>query len=230
MVEETKKFHLDGTHQQLIDINKDVSNFIADFVITPHLMEFEMPYKVAVVTQTQLDEGEPIKFQEMKGAFSGSVKNEDGVSQNYFLVCKSVDKPMKNLEFKLKLQEIVSHSQEMPPQEMPPQGMPPQGMPPQGMPPQGMPPQGMPPQGMAMPPQGMPPQGMAPQESSDKKHSSKTWKYIIAFFVLIVGAFILYKFWLQRNNAVTTATATATATTTAASASSPVKKSMWDFF
>ena len=108
MVEETKKVDLDGKHQQLLDINKETKNFISEFSITPGILDFEIPYKVAVVTQEDLDVNqESIKFQDTQKSFSGSVKNLEGIGQNYYLAIKS-EKPMKGLTFKNKLTEILS--------------------------------------------------------------------------------------------------------------------------
>ena len=188
MGEETRKFFLDGIHQQLLDINKDVSNFIAEFLITPHLMEHEIPYKIAVVTQSQLDNGDPIDFKEMKGAFAGTVKNEEGINQNYFVACKA-DKPMKDMQFKLTLQKVFCQAREDEAQSEAYERAQAHA------------------QAQAQA-NAQELQGRALLESQDKaiqelnsleQQNTKFYKYILVFFVLIVGGFLMYYFYKQRQ-------------------------------
>ena len=215
MVEETKKVDLDGKHQQLLDINKETKNFISEFSITPGILDFEIPYKVAVVTQEDLDVNqESIKFQDTQKSFSGSVKNLEGIGQNYYLAIKS-EKPMKGLTFKNKLTEILSPDNgQGNPQQGQGQGFP-QG---QGHPQQGQGQgqgqghssqrQGHLQQGHS--PHGHPPQGHPQQGHHQKRHhnlkgkdnfieelqgGNKKLKYILAIFTLIIGCFLMYYFW-----------------------------------
>jgi hypothetical protein len=106
-----KKFNLDGTHQQLLDINSDAANFSAEFQVVPFLLDMEIPYKVSLTNQGQMDNNEKLEFNEVKGIFSGSVKNEDGEPQNYFLAIQS-SAPMKQVEFKVKIFKFSTISSE----------------------------------------------------------------------------------------------------------------------
>ena len=188
MVEETKKVDLDGKHQQLLDINKETKNFISEFSITPGILDFEIPYKVAVVTQEDLDVNqESIKFQDMQKSFSGTVKNLEGVAQNYYLAIKS-EKPMKSLTFKNKLTEILSPDPQ--PQPQPHQPQPHQPHQPL-------------PSGKAHHMQGH--QQPLQTELNQKRHrkpvetSNKTLKCTLAIFTLIIGCFLMYYFWKTQN-------------------------------
>lgn len=203
-----KTFNLDGTHQQLLDINKDTKNFVAEFKITPNILDFEVPYSVAVVTQSDLDNQGTIDFKTMTRAFAGTVKNVDGDGQNYFLAIKS-EKPMKGLVFSLKLTEIIQ------PEPQPDSQMQGQG-------------QGQGPQvhGQVPPMQGPHGQGqgqgqgylgltedqareiLARQESvresympSSNSTNGKLVKYVLAFFTVVVAGFLVYYFWKTNKKA-----------------------------
>ena len=106
MTEKIQKFQLDGQHQQLLDINEDVGFFSADLSVAPGLMDFETPYKIAIINQHHLDSGEPIDFKHMQGNFLGKVKNDKPPAQNYFIAIKS-DVPIREMIFKRTLKEIT---------------------------------------------------------------------------------------------------------------------------
>uniref|UniRef100_A0A6C0KRZ8 Uncharacterized protein n=1 Tax=viral metagenome TaxID=1070528 RepID=A0A6C0KRZ8_9ZZZZ len=95
----THKLGLDGTHKQLVDLNKDFTLFDTQFTITPHTLDLGKPYEIAVLSQTALDSDDEVKFKKVDGIYSGSVKNDNPQSsyQNFFLVLKS-DEPFKEMK------------------------------------------------------------------------------------------------------------------------------------
>ena len=208
MVEETKTFHLDGKHQQLLDINKEVKNFLAEFTITPHILDFEIPYKVAVVTQDDLDNPqEPIKFKDMQKSFSGTVKNLEGIPQNYYLAIKS-EKPMKGLSFKNKLTEVLTAEPEIQQPLYPPSPPP---SPSHSLP-------NLPTSNLNSNPNLNPnlnpnsnlnlnpnlPKNKIPSEQLNKKYiepktDTKTLKYILALTTIVIGCFLMYYLYKQNK-------------------------------
>jgi hypothetical protein len=114
----TQKIVPDGKHQQLIDLNKNATNFICEFSITPHVMDLETEYHVAIATQSQLDNTENIDMKPLKGIFNGSVKIESNEYQNYFMVIKT-DAPMREMEIMITLTELPVHKPPEP--TLPPQ-------------------------------------------------------------------------------------------------------------
>lgn len=93
----SSKISLDGKHKQLIDLNKDQTLFEAEFTITPHTLDLDKKYEIAVVSQSVLDTDE-ISFKEVNGIYKGDVKQDDQSSEyeNFFLVINS-SIPIKEL-------------------------------------------------------------------------------------------------------------------------------------
>lgn len=89
----SSKIVLDGKHKQLIDLNKEHALFDAEFTITPHTLDFEKKYEIAVVSQSVLDNDE-ISFKEVSGIYQGNAKHDDPESnyENFFLVIRSSQK------------------------------------------------------------------------------------------------------------------------------------------
>ena len=115
----TQKIVLNGQHQQLIDLNKELTNFVSEFVITPHIMDLDSEYHVSIVTQKHLDDGSPIDFKPMKGIFEGNIKIDGNEYQNYFIIIKS-DKPMREMNIKNTLTELPVYN-DPPPIKIEPQ-------------------------------------------------------------------------------------------------------------
>ena len=182
-----KTFNLDGTHQQLLDINKDTKNFVAEFKITPNILDYEVPYSVAVVTQADLDNQGTIDFKQMTRAFSGTVKNVDGDGQNYFLAIKS-EKPMKGLVFSLKLTDIVQQEQQQQSIQQPQSTQSISGDQIR----------------QAMQEQAM--EALARQQevkesySTPRKSNGKLVKYVLSFFTVVAAGFLIYYFWKTSKN------------------------------
>lgn len=164
----TQKITLNGKHKQLVDLNKDKVNFNSEFTITPHILDIDKEYFATIATQTQLDNGEEIDFNKLSGIYTGSVKNDSNEYQNYFLVIKS-DAPMKEMSIENKLDEIFLQ----PPPPPPPQ------------------PSTNEHYQRQKPTHADVERLMHQQSKSQKNHL----KYIIAFFIVLVGCFLLYYFW-----------------------------------
>lgn len=167
----TRKIVPDGKHQQLIDLNKNATNFICEFSITPHIMDLETEYYVAITTQSQLDNNENIDIKPLKGIFTGSVKIESNEYQNYFMVIKT-DAPMREMEITSTLTELPVHKPQEP---------------------------------VLPPPEPVEQQYIKTSEKFEHEHEHEQeqetmddnhfkFKVIIAFFILIVGCYLMYHF------------------------------------
>lgn len=85
----TKQTYKLGKIKQLVDLNRDVTNFDLNFtVVSKDGSEF---YSV-VVDQTMLDNEPNPEYKKVKGRISGNIVADKGVYQNYFLILKA-DKP-----------------------------------------------------------------------------------------------------------------------------------------
>ena len=102
----SSKISLDGKHKQLIDLNKDQTLFEAEFTITPHTLDLDKKYEIAVVSQSVLDTDE-IAFKEVNGIYKGDVKQDDQNSEyeNFFLVINSAI-PIKDLNIDIAMRPI----------------------------------------------------------------------------------------------------------------------------
>lgn len=81
----TKNITLD-THQQLLDLNGDTTNF--ELTFTAKSMDGS-PFYVVVVDQTTLDNSPELEFKKADGIISGTIVSDKNVYQNYFLCMKS---------------------------------------------------------------------------------------------------------------------------------------------
>lgn len=82
----TKQTYKLGKIKQLIDLNKDMTNFDLNFaVVSRDGSEF---YAV-VVDQTMLDNEPNPEYKKVKGRISGNIVADKGVYQNYFLLLKA---------------------------------------------------------------------------------------------------------------------------------------------
>jgi len=86
MSEYTKHLYTLSTVKQLIDINKDVSNFKCSFTVSA---QDSGPFEALIVSQTDLDTQSDIPFQQVNGSFSGEIVADKNVYQNYFLILRS---------------------------------------------------------------------------------------------------------------------------------------------
>lgn len=73
--------------KQLIDLNDDLTNFDISFTVTSQTGQ---PFDILVVDQTTLDNNPDLEYKKVTdGRISGSVRNDKGVYQNYFLILRS---------------------------------------------------------------------------------------------------------------------------------------------
>ncbi len=76
-----------GSHKQLIDINEDLVNFEAEIQV---VSKEGAPFEAIIVTQTQLDSGEPVNYKLVReGIFQANIKQDNGMYDNYLLLLKS---------------------------------------------------------------------------------------------------------------------------------------------
>jgi hypothetical protein len=171
----SSKINLDGKHKQLIDLNKDQTLFEAEFTITPHTLDLNKKYEIAVVSQSVLDTDE-ISFKEVNGIYKGDVKQDDQSSEyeNFFLVINSAV-PIKELNVDVAMRPIKVKQQpvevERPPVEQVP----------------------------------VHEEAERVIEKYEKKNNIGFWarnkvKIIICFFVLVAGGYLLYYFWKKNQN------------------------------
>jgi hypothetical protein len=122
MVITTKTYKLSKI-KQLIDLNGDTVNF--DLTFSAKSSDGSK-FDALVVSQDQLDSGEPLEYKKADGSISGSIVADKDVYQNYFLLLKS-DNPvdcevkidMKNIPTdqvllqKQKIQEQMLHNENL---------------------------------------------------------------------------------------------------------------------
>jgi hypothetical protein len=173
----SSKISLDGKHKQLIDLNKDQTLFEAEFTITPHTLDLDKKYEIAVVSQSVLDTDE-ISFKEVNGIYKGDVKQDDQSSEyeNFFLVINSAI-PIKELNVDVAMRPIKVKQPvvvERPPVEQVPVHEEAERV---------------------------------IEKYEKKKNgfwSRNKVKIIICFFVLVAGGYLLYYFWKKNQNKTTT--------------------------
>jgi hypothetical protein len=89
----THTLKLDGKHRQLVDLNKDYSNFETKYTITPHTLDLGKNFSIAVVSQSALDGDSAPKMTSVNGIYSNTITVDDPNSQyeNYFLILQSTE-------------------------------------------------------------------------------------------------------------------------------------------
>jgi hypothetical protein len=89
----THTLKLDGKHRQLVDLNKDYSNFETKYTITPHTLDLGKNFSIAVVSQSALDGDSAPKMTSVNGIYTNTVTVDDPNSQyeNYFLILQSTE-------------------------------------------------------------------------------------------------------------------------------------------
>jgi len=76
--------------RQLIDLNGESVNFNLKFNISSHS---NCTYQLTVVSQEDIDNGD-IKFKDVKGSISGELSNTNNKYQNFYLILKSNEECM----------------------------------------------------------------------------------------------------------------------------------------
>lgn len=88
--------------KKLIDLNGDKTNFELSFNVKS---VNDSPFEAIVVSQTQLDSGNPLEYKKVsQGVITGNIIADKNVYQNYFLLLKS-DTPLE-CEVEINIKEI----------------------------------------------------------------------------------------------------------------------------
>ena len=92
--------------KQLIELNGSLTNFSADFIIESKNFT---PFKALIISETDLNSGNPIVYQEVKdGKINGNITNDKGVHESYFILLKS-DVPTE-CQVTINLNEVLLNS------------------------------------------------------------------------------------------------------------------------
>lgn len=159
--------------KQLIDINGELTNFKAHFVVS--IVSGEK-FKMAIADQTMLDEGGEPQYKEIDGSISGDMTNDKNTLGHFYIILKS-DTPSR-VNVKVDIQELPMKKLDYDPQKMAP--------PPEGYIP-----------GQKSPGY-MIPRGRENFVSSPINMDSM-WKYIAIGAILIILGFFGYKFLMQKK-------------------------------
>jgi len=109
---ETKVYNVTPMNQ-LIDINKDLTNFEAEFKV---VSEGKKPFELLVIDQNSLDNNPEIPYKNVEqGEISGQISHDTNKFQNYYLILKSKE-PCK-CEVTIRTREIAPKIQ--PPVQVP---------------------------------------------------------------------------------------------------------------
>jgi hypothetical protein len=167
----SSKITLDGKHKQLIDLNKDQTLFESEFTITPHTLDLDKTYEIAVVSQSVLDADEII-YKEVNGIYKGNVKHDDKSSEyeNFFLVIKGsvpikeliIEVVMKPIKIEQPSPSIETHERDVEETEK---------------------------------------NNVECYRERESFFSRNKIKIIICFFVLVAGCYLMYYFWKKNQTA-----------------------------
>lgn len=92
----TKQTFQIGKTKKLIDLNGDSINFDLTFKVTS---KDSKPFEILVVDQTTLDNSNDLEYKEVKtGEITGSVLNDKNVYQNFFIILKSSENVICDVE------------------------------------------------------------------------------------------------------------------------------------
>ena len=119
----TKTYNV-NQFKQLIELNETKTNFDINFEIKS---KDNRPFKALVISESDLNSGNPIKYQDVAGGYiSGNVNSDKGIFQTYFLLLKS-DEPTEcdvTLDIKdIPLNPLIQNEQQMQQQQMQQQQM-----------------------------------------------------------------------------------------------------------
>ena len=81
-------------YMQLIDLNKELSNFDINFSVKERSGK---SFQLAVVDQTTLDSGNDIPYETINGETSANLISNKDVYQNYFLCLKTIENKSDNV-------------------------------------------------------------------------------------------------------------------------------------
>lgn len=98
----TQKYILSGI-RQLIDLNKDITNFDLNFSVTS---TDGSDFEALVVDQNILDTNPNPEYKKAPGTISGNIISDKGIYQNYFLLLKCDPSKSVECEVTVDLKEI----------------------------------------------------------------------------------------------------------------------------
>lgn len=96
--------NLDGVHNTLVDINGTIKFFDSLVRVTPSTSDLSKKYKVGIVSQEELDNGD-IKTKEVSNVYSTTITKNSGEFQNLFLYLQSSE-PMNAIEVQITTTEL----------------------------------------------------------------------------------------------------------------------------
>lgn len=105
----SKNYDISGT-STLVDINQDLTNFVAEIKVFP-TKDKDKTYKIAIVDQTHIDNG-VIEYKDVSGENGVNVTFKDGVYKNHYIALKS-ENPIE-LTVEIDLQELPRQNPVMP--------------------------------------------------------------------------------------------------------------------
>ena len=105
----SRKISLDGTHQQLIEINSEAKYFEANITVIPSEADKEKTYEIGIITQEKLDAGVVPKIASISGKFSKTIKVTEGDYQSYCLIIKSSE-PFTDMDIQINIDEFVEQN------------------------------------------------------------------------------------------------------------------------
>jgi len=107
---------LDGVHDHLIDINNQhVKAFDAVIVITPQESEMDIEYKIAIGTQSQIDNKREIPFSNLKGVYKKTLSHIPVGDADIFYIIMNSSKPMSEIHVSINLNDKTDHSNDKQP-------------------------------------------------------------------------------------------------------------------
>ena len=89
-----------GTTSTLVDLNQDLTNFVAEFKVYP-TNDKSKTYKIAVVDQTHIDNSE-IEYKDVTGDIGATVSWEKGVYKNHYIALKATESLEVTVDIELK--------------------------------------------------------------------------------------------------------------------------------
>jgi hypothetical protein len=89
-----------GTTSTLVDLNQDLTNFVAEFKVYP-TNDKSKTYKIAVVDQTHIDNSE-IEYKDVTGDIGATVSWDNGVYKNHYIALKATESLEVTVDIELK--------------------------------------------------------------------------------------------------------------------------------
>lgn len=107
---------LDGVHDHLIDINNQhVRAFDAIIVITPQESQLDIEYKIAIATQSQIDNKRNIPFSNLNGVYKKTLSHKPVGDADIFYIIMNSSMPMSEIHVSINLVDNTDHSNDKQP-------------------------------------------------------------------------------------------------------------------